>query len=77
MFKNVKKMKDAPIIALIPQKINPKISKADAEPKEGLIILRDCLKISNYYIRYRDMSEVIRCNLLTQASRSTINKSWQ
>jgi hypothetical protein len=43
----------------------------------GYALLRDCLKIANYYVRYRDLSDILRCNLLTQAARSTQNKSWQ
>ena len=64
MFKHVKKMKEASIIAP-PQKIAQTITKVESEQKEGLAILRECLKIANYYIRYRDMSEVVRCCLLT------------
>jgi len=33
--------------------------------KEGHALLRDCLKIANYYVRYRDLADILRHNLLT------------
>lgn len=45
--------------------------------REGLALLRDCLKIANYYVRYRDLSDILRRNLLTQACKSSRDNSWQ
>ena len=44
MFKHVKKMKEAPIIAP-PQKIAQTITKVESEQKEGLAVLREYLRL--------------------------------
>lgn len=54
-----------------------KSAKLVTDEKEGLAILRDCLKIANYYVRYRDLSEILRTNLLTQAAKSQSHQTWK
>ena len=51
--------------------------KNAASSKEGLEILRDCLKIANYYVRYRDLSDILRTTLLTQAAKSQAKQTWE
>ena len=44
---------------------------------KGHAVLRDILRITNYYVRDRQMSQILRSSVLTQAHRESTENTWE
>ena len=47
------------------------------DKKQGLAVLRNILQITNYYVRDRQMSYILRKSMLTQANKDSKDKTWE